>query len=302
MDTRLDYLQYFYDCVDFVSSGRRGAICDDRDLILKYRPSYYDILQKQLSNPDPRVRIEIIKLLTALRERQALDDVRRLRMKDNENVASACLGYLAVLDEDDTVIPQLLDVMKHRDGNEFIAAARRMRSVGRPEDIPELRRIYGQVDREMADAVSKTISSIADRNEELIPKKRLLLSKPIFPDEKRFMSFVDSSTVYMDIRYRDSISERTRIKADTYNNIAEALRKIQTRLYNEKENLKYYSDEAREGYAQVEDLFLWVSDDLLSKEVDMSGSSAGLLYCPMCGNTMMRGKNGWTCPVCGSKN
>lgn len=302
MTERLQYLEYFLDCVDFVCAGKKGYISENRKLVEMYQPSFYGILQKHLRNSDPRVRTETIQLLTSLKERQAMDDIKELRMKDgNENVSSTCLGYLTSMREDDSLIPDLMDVLKHRDGNEFRNAAYKIRSVGRAEDVPELRRIYGQVDGEMRESIRLALESIIDRNESLIPKKRLLLSVPIFPDEKKFMKFVENTTVYLDIRYRDNILDNDSISVDTYNNVATALRKIQLRLFNEKDNLIYYSDEAKEGYDTVEELFLWASDDLRSKEVKTAGNRGKAPDCPLCGSTMVSEKEGWKCPLCGNK-
>lgn len=301
MVERLQYLEYYLDCVDFVCAGRKGSISEDRKLVTMYQPSFYPILQRQLKNTDPRVRVETVILLTNLRERQALDDIREMRVKDNENVSSACLGYLTALEEDDDMIPELFDILKHRDGNEFRSAAMRMRAVGRAEDVPHLRVIYGQVDGEMRESVRLALESIIDRNESLRPKKRLLLSVPVFPNEKKFMRFVDNTIVYLDIRYRDNILEKETISVETYNNIATALRKIQVRLFNEKDNLIYYSDEAKEGYRTAEDLFLWASNDLKGKEIKTSGVKGKAPDCPVCGSTMMPESNVWKCPVCGNK-
>ncbi len=298
----MDYLQHFLDCVDFVSSGRRGAISEDRRLVAEYDPTYYDILQKHLRNPDQRVRIEIITLLTNLRERQAIGDIKELRMISNENVSNACVGFLYTMDTSDDYIPDLIDTLKHRRGSEFRNAAARMRSVGREQDIPELRKIYGQVDGEMREQMRDCLEGIIDRIPSLSKKKRMLLSVPVFPDEDKFMKFADDTIVYLDIRYRDNVSEKDTISSNMYNNIAKALKKIQIRLFNEEVNLRYYSDEAISAYDEVNDLFVWALHDIKTKKVSMDVPKAEMNApdCGRCGNRMTYGKNGWRCPICGN--
>lgn len=298
----MDYLQHFLDCVDFVSSGRRGAISEDRKLVAEYDPTYYDILQKHLRNPDQRVKIEIITLLTNLRERQAIGDIKELRMVSNENVSNACVGFLYTMDTSDDYIPDLMDTLKHKRGSEFRNAAARMRSVGREQDIPELRKIYGQVDGEMREQMRDCLEGIIDRIPSLSKKKRMLLSVPVFPDEDRFMRFADDTIVYLDIRYRDNVSEKDTISSNTYNNIAKALKKIQIRLFNEEVNLRYYSDEARSAYDEVNDLFIWALHDIRTKKISMDVPKAEMNApdCDRCGNRMTYNKGSWRCPICGN--
>ena len=302
MSTRFDCLQHFLDCVDFVSSGKRGAISEDRKLIADYDPSYYDILRNHLGSDDQRVKIEIVSLLTNLRERQAIDDIRELRITSNENVGNACVGFLYTMDTTDDHIPDLIDTLKHRRGSEFRNAAARMRSVGREQDILELRKIYGQVDGEMREQMRDCLEGIIDRTPALSKKKRLLLSVPVFPDEKRFMRFADDTIVYLDIRYRDNVGDVDTISANTYNNVVKALKKIQVRLFNEEVNLKYYSDEAKKTYDEVNDLFIWALRDIKTKKVSTDTPKAEMDApdCSRCGNRMTYGKDGWRCPICGN--
>ena len=304
MSSRFDYLQHLLDCVDFVSSGKKGAISDDRKLIAEYNPSYYDMLQRYLKNSDQRVKIGVITLLTNLRERQAIGDIKELRITSNENVSNACVGFLYTMDTVDDYIPDLMDILKHKRGSEFRNAAARMRSVGREENIPELRKIYGQVDGEMREQMRECIEGIIDRTPSLSKKKRMLLSVPVFPDEDRFMSFADNTSVYLDIRYRDNVSEMDMISSRTYNNVAKALKKIQIRLFNEEVNLKYYSDEAKAAYNEINDLFIWALDDIKTKKIlmDTPTSDMDAPDCTRCGNRMTYSKNGWRCPICGSSH
>ncbi len=303
MADRSEYLQHFLGCVDYVESGMRGAISGDKELAFSYKPSFYSILKMHMLNSsDPRVKVEIIELLTKLKERQAMDDVKSLRASTyNDMISSACLGYLYAFKVNDTLVSDLMNVMKHKRGNEFIVAARRMRSVAEPSDIDELRVIYGQMDGECREAVKDVLEEIIKRNPELESQRRLILSEPIYPNEKKFLRFVDNATVYMDIKYRDVIYEKDEIFADTYNKIAIALRKIQLRLYNEKLNLKYYSEDAKNGYRDVEELFLWVSDDLSDKKIKAGGSDSRTPDCTLCGSRMISSNGEWKCPLCGRK-
>ena len=87
---RLHYMEIFLDAVDFVESGRKGLISDNKELISRYDQTFYSILEPQLKNPDPRVRREVILLLTTLRERKALERIREMRFSDNDLVNGAC--------------------------------------------------------------------------------------------------------------------------------------------------------------------------------------------------------------------
>ncbi len=302
MTTRMGYLQELLDSIMLVSSGKKGAVSENKRLISDYDSSYYDILRRYLTNRDQRVSIEIISLLTALRERQALGDIRQLRAEANENVSNACVGYLYSLDVDDSHIPDLIDILKHRRGSEFRNAAFRMRSVGRDEDVPELRKIYGRVDGEMREQMRDCLDGIISRSPVLSKKRRMLLSVPIFPDEEKFTEFADKTVVYLDIRYRDNVSEKDSVSSSTYNNVAKALNKIQIRLFNEEANMPYYSEESKKMFEELNELYVWASRDLKTKNIirEKSDSEREAPDCSRCGNRMTYGKDGWKCPICGS--
>ena len=134
---------------------------------------------------------------------------------------------------DDELIPQLFDVMDHSSGNEFMKAAARMASVAREEDVPHLRRIYGQVGGEMRSAVRVALDRVISRNPSLQPKRDLILSVPVYPNEGEFERFLDSSIEYLDVRYRNNVLPLEKVKLATFNNVARALAKMRTRLYNE---------------------------------------------------------------------
>ena len=156
----------------------------------------------------------------------------------------------------------------------------------------------------MREQMRECIEGIIDRTPSLSKKKRMLLSVPVFPDEDRFMSFADNTSVYLDIRYRDNVSEMDMISSRTYNNVAKALKKIQIRLFNEEVNLKYYSDEAKAAYNEINDLFIWALDDIKTKKIlmDTPTSDMDAPDCTRCGNRMTYSKNGWRCPICGSSH
>ena len=107
-DLRLRYLRSFLDAVEYVESGRKGMISDNENLITRYRPPYYDIIRPQLGNKNPLVVKETVLLLTKLRERQAVDDVRKIMYSDNGTVNGACTAYLNSMDVEDDTIPTLI--------------------------------------------------------------------------------------------------------------------------------------------------------------------------------------------------
>ena len=299
--SRLDYLGRFLDCVDAVTAGRKGAISDDRRLQSDYEASFYGVLEPHLDNPDPRVRREVVALLAKLGERRALPKIREMRLHDRDTVVGACVAYLHSIDESDDAVPQLMDRLKHTNGAEFITAARKLKNIARESDIAEIRVIYGQVDGDMRAAVADVLRAVISRNPELEKKRYLILSLPVYPDEDALDSFLDKSIVYLDIRYRDNISESETVSAETYNRIVSALRKIQIRVYNEKANLRLYSQDTKDMLAETEKLLLWAAEDLSSKRI-VGGASDGSHNCPVCGALMGRSVSGWTCPDCGYRS
>lgn len=300
MATRLEYTERYLGCVDSVCAGRRGAISEDRRLLSDYDPSFYGVLRTHLSSsPDVRVRAETVLLLARLGERRAADDVRKLRLLGKDLVDSACLAYFDSIGEDDRYVPELIDTLRHRRGQEFRIAAMRVGAAGRAEDVPALREICGQVDGAMREQMKAALGRIVDRCPELAPERELILSDPVYPDEKAFARFADSACVYLDIRYRDNVLERQEIPAATYANVSRALKKIGTRLYNERANLRWYSDEAKRAHAEAEELLAWAAEDLETKAV-LSRPAARIAHdCPSCGSRMALSNGVWTCPDCG---
>ncbi|MCL2786227.1 MAG: HEAT repeat domain-containing protein [Methanomassiliicoccaceae archaeon] len=297
--SRLGYLERFLGCVDMVMAGRRNAVSGDKWLVSNYEPSFYSVLSKHLRSPDPRVRADVVNLLAAVKERAALDIVRELRTNDKDAVRIACLGYLSALNENDTMIPDLFDILKHRNGDEFKRAAVRMSAVGRSEDVHRLRKIYGQVDGEMRDAVKETLNIIIGRDASLIERKELLLSVPVFPDERKFLSFLDSSITYLDIRYRDSVACKPHITQKTYSNVYGAIMKMRVRMFNEFDNLKHYGKDCGKMYDELIRLMEWASLDLSGKEAETAGSA--VTKCPKCGEEMRSSGGIRMCVDCGIK-
>ena len=298
---RLRYLESFLDSVDFVEAGKKGAISENRSLISGYEPSFYSVLEPQLKNPDQRVRREVVLLLSALRERKAIDRIKEMRISDNDLVSGACIAYLHAIGDEDDAIPRLIDTMRHTSGPEFNTSAARLRSMARDTDVPAIREIYGQVNDDLKPLVMNILSSIVSRYPELEPKRYLILSEPVYPNEKELVRFLDKSIVYIDIRYRDNYSNDDNIGLEMYNKIASAFRKIQIRLYNEDANLRYYSDDTRRMYRDAKDLLIWAFDDLSSKHVIGISSEKGTGHCPHCGAMMLHTATNWVCPDCGYK-
>jgi len=297
MTERLEYLEHFLDSVEFVSSGKKGSISNDKWLVSNYQSSFFTIVEKHLKNTDHRVRSETVILLTNVKERSAAPIIKEMRSSDNENVSSACLGFLKAVGEDDELIPQLIGTLDLKHGQEFKKAAMKLASVGRREDVKDIRRIYGQVDGEMREDIKKTLLAVIGRYDDLASKKELLLTVPVFPNEKNFISFLNSSEEYLDIRYRDKISPRKRISSDTYNNVVRGMKKMRIRMFNESDNLINYPEGLTKRYNDLVDLLAWASEDLLKKEVDWN-IDAGTM-CPKCGSKMAFGNDVWKCIECG---
>ena len=296
---RLRYIELFLDAVDSVESGRKGEISENRRLVSDYRSDYYSVIEPHLKSSSPRVRMETVLLLSKLKERRAQDAVRHMRIYDTDLVRGACLAYIDALGEDDNAVPVLIDTLRHTNGAEFRAAALRLKGIARDSDIPALRKIYGQVGEDLKPPMMDVLTSVISRYPELRPKADLILSDPVYPDERALTKFLDKSIVYMDIRYRDGFSGRDSISLEMYNKIASAFKKIQIRLYNEKANLGYYSDETVRMYGDAEDLLIWAFGDLSSKDVIGGDTAKDTCKCPYCGGDMDRNAVGWNCPKCG---
>ena len=273
----LEYLERFIECSRLVERGKRGAIRDDKFLLNSYRRDFYHILKRNgLDHRVSNVRAETIFLLTDLRDPSALKEITNMRHSDVGSVSDACVAYMTALKDSEAVKRELFDVLSHKDGVQFRNAAMRMSKVATDEDIPELRRIYGQVDGVMRDNIKECLKSIIARYPDLETRRRYILSVPVFPDERAFDKFMDKSIVYLDIRYRDSIAPLSRVSMRAYNNVVKAIRTMQVRIYNERDNLKWYDPSKVGVMRELENLILWVVEDLSDKEVipDSSDSEA----------------------------
>jgi ribosomal protein L37AE/L43A len=298
--SRLEYLGRFLDHVDFVISGKKNAISEDKWLVNNYCSLFYDVVSKHLLSPDIRVRADVVNLLAAVRERRSIDVIRGMRASDKDVVKTACLGYLSAIGESDTLIPDLFDILEHKNDDEFKRAAMKMTIAGRSEDVPRLRKIYGQVIGEMRDEIKRTLTAIIDKDDALKKNKELLLSVPVFPDERKFVSFLDTSITYLDIRYRDSVSCKDKITQGTYVNVYNALKKIRTRVFNEFDNLSYYGKETKKMYDELMHLIEWASADLSEKTVKVE-EGMKRMTCPGCDSEMRYSGGVWVCIDCGMK-
>lgn len=296
---RLRYIELFLDSVDSVECGRKGSISENRRLVSEYRSDYYSVIEPHLKSSSPRVRMEVVILLSKLKERKALEAVKHMRIYDNDLVSGACLAYLDAIGDEDDSIPKLIDTLRYTNGAEFKAAALKLRNMARDVDVPALREIYGQVGEDLKEPMMRILTSVISRYPELRSKEDLILSDPVYPNEKDLVRFLDKSIVYMDIRYRDNYSQESAVSLEMYNKMASAFKKIQIRLYNEKANLRYYSDDTRKMYDDAEDLLLWAFGDLSSKEVIGAEKGDGIHRCPHCGGKMGKTIRGWICPECG---
>ena len=297
--SRLDYLGRFLDGVDFLLSGKKGSISEDRWLVQNYNPLFYDIIAKSLDHQDHRVRAESILLLSELRERSALERIKVLRRTDKESVTMACLSYLDRLGEIDDLIPQIMEVLRNDRGDEFRKAAAKIKLTGRSEDIPALREIYGGLGDWRATLIREAISSIVDRTPALETKKDLLTSKPVFPDEDAYSRFLDKAIDYIDVRYREKIAPRRKIASNTFKNIIKTLGDIRVRLYNEEDNLQYYHPADIERHHQIITLLEWAYSDLGNKEFNDSVKPSTASSCPDCNHEMRFYNDRWMCPECG---
>lgn len=293
-NNRPSYLERFIGGVDKIETGRPGGISDDKWLVIYYSPKYGPILTRYLSYDNEQVRAETIMLLTDLKEPVAADIIREMSTSDTERVRGACIGYLAVISETEELIPQLMDTIKHKRGEEFSKATSILGSIGRKEDIEDIRNVFGQVKGEMRNEVRTTLSRIVDRYPDLGSKRDFILSLPVRPDEDAFDSFINRSIEYIDIRYRTNVFPVNKISVTAKNNIVSALNKMSTRLYNELNNLQNYGEEETERSSGLAELISWASKDLTTK---ITYGDKGHI-CSKCGTDLVYYRGLWSCPDC----
>lgn len=280
--SELDYLERFIECSRLVENGKRGAIRDDRFLLKSYDRSFYHILKENgLEHSVHGVRAETIYLLGELRDSSAMKDITNMRHFDVSSVSDACISYLTALKDSEAVKADLFDILEHKDGVQFRNAAMRLGKVATDEDIPRLRKVYGQVDGPMRDIMKDCLSAVISRYPSLKKKERYILSVPVFPDEKAFDKFMDKSIVYLDIRYRDSMAPMSSVSMRAYNNVVKAIRTMQVRIYNERDNLKWYDPSKANVIKELESLIMWVVDDLNDKVVIPDSTDSSTVASPV---------------------
>lgn len=294
-----EYLERFLGDVDRVLSGRPGSISEDRWLVNYYDAGKLPLVQGYLDFDDERIRAGTVMLLADVRERAVLGKVRDMYQRDSDLVRRACQAYLSTLDNDDEHIPLLFDILDHETGGEFLKAAGRMAAIAREEDIPHLRRIYGQVGGEMRSAVKVVLDRVIVRNPHLESKRDLIMSIPVYPDEEAFEGFLDKAMEYLDVRYRRNVLPSEKVSLATYNNVARALGRMRTRLYNESDNLQFYGPDKADRALELNGLIAWANADLSKKEVVGRDRSRSRV-CPRCGGMLVCYKGMWICPDCGT--
>ncbi len=291
---RAGYIERYIGGIDKIETGRPGGISDDKWLVIYYDPKYASILTRYLSFDNEQVRAETIMLLTDVREPMAADIIRKMSTSDTEKVRGACIGYLAAVSETEDLVPQLMKIIKYKRGEEFSKAAVTLGSIGRAEDIDDIRNVLGQVKGEMRNEIRNTLSRIIYRYPELRTKRDFILSPPVRPDEDAYDSFINRSIEYIDVRYRNNVFPDKKISVTAKNNIVSALNKMSARLYNESDNLQYYGEEETDRTAELADLITWASEDLATKTVYGDDKHV----CSKCGESMVYYKGLWSCPDC----
>lgn len=302
MVTRLQYLERYLRCADFLSMGRTGAICEDQGLVFDYRPEFYGVFENHLRGNNPRIKAETILLLAKLNERAAEPLVRELWRSEGDLVSSACLSYIKALGDSDSLLDGLLVSIERGNPKEQLAAAGKLATHATAEDIPRIRKAYGRSQGEAKKAMAKALTKISQKSPETAGTVDLILSDPVFPDEKKFRAFAAKSKEYMDVRYRENVHPDGRISAKLHNNVASAIGKVRVRLYNEYDNLDFYDEESESLYFELADLAAWVSEDLSSKTVYglRDESLRSPMVCSVCDCVLVRNPSGnLACPGCG---
>ncbi len=262
-----NYSLRFREASASAASGRRGAISDSRFFVDNYGPGCYEVLLTGLEHADPRVRAETVLLFARLGITKPRDIITEMSYRDRDSVSGACVAYLKGLEASEERIPDLLYTANHRNGEEFRSAMRTLGEIATAKDIPEIRRIYGQVVGEMHEQTRAALARIVDRDPDLERKRMFVLSEPVYPDEDAYRAFLDKSIDYLDVRYREKIHPRREVKLRTYNNVVSAILTMQMRLYNEEPNSGCYGMDTRDSARLLNDLVFWAAEDLKSKRV-----------------------------------
>jgi len=261
------YSARFNDSVRNVLNGRRGSISDSRFLIDNYGAGCYDVLVAGLVHPEPKIRAETVMLFSRLGIVKPRETIEAMSVRDKDVVVGACLAYLKTLDTNEDRMPELLYTANHRDGTEFRTAMRTIGAIATEKDIPEIRKVYGQVQGEMREQTAAALTRIVDRDPDLERKREFILSIPRYPDEGAYLAFLRKSIEYLDVRYRKNVEPRSEVSVKLHNDVAHAIITMQIRMYNEAQNMPIYSGEARDSAETLSDLIAWAADDLNSKRV-----------------------------------
>ncbi len=262
-----NYTLRFREASASAASGRRGAISDSRFFVDNYGPGCYEVLLTGLEHNDPRVRAETVLLFARLGITKPRDIITEMSYHDRDSVSGACVAYLKGLEASEERIPELLYTANHRNGEEFRSAMRTLGETATAGDIPDIRRIYGQVSGDMREQTKAALARIVDRDPDLERKRMFVLSEPVYPDEDAFRAFLEKSVDYLDVRYRGKIHPLREVKLRTYNNVVSAILTMQIRLYNEEANSGCYDRETRDSARLLNDLVFWAAEDLKSKRV-----------------------------------
>ncbi len=261
------YSVRFSDSVRNVMNGRRGSISDSRFLIDNYGAGCYEVLIAGLEHPEPKIRAETVMLFSRLGITKPRERIEDMSVRDKDVVVGACIAYLKTMDTNDGRMPDLLYTVNHRDGTEFRAAMRTIGAIATEKDIPEIRKVYGQVQGEMREQTAAALSRIVDRDPDLERKRDFILSLPRYPDEGAYLAFLRKSIKYLDVRYRKNVEPRSEVSVKLHNDVAHAIITMQIRMYNEAQNMPIYSAEVRGSAEELSDLISWAADDLNSKRV-----------------------------------
>ncbi len=261
------YSARFSDSVRNVLNGRRGSISDSRFLIDNYGAGCYDVLVAGLEHPEPKIRAETVMLFSRLGIVKPRETIEAMSVRDKDVVVGACLAYLKTLDTNEDRMPELLYTANHRDGTEFRTAMRTIGAIATEKDIPEIRKVYGQVQGEMREQTAAALARIVDRDPDLERKREFILSIPRYPDEGAYLAFLRKSIKYLDVRYRKNVEPRSEVSVKLHNDVAHAIITMQIRMYNEAQNMPIYSAEVRDSAEMLSDLIAWAADDLNSKRV-----------------------------------
>ena len=262
-----NYALHFRESCDNVVKGRRGSISENRFYIDNYGPGCYEVLCTGLDHEEPSVRAETVLLFSRLCIPKPKERIEHMGMYDRDVVAGACVAYLKRMEANDERMPELLYTANHRDGQEFKYAMKTIGSIATEKYIPEIRRIYGQVEGVMRMQTADALNSIVDRDPDLERKRQFILSVPRYPDEYSYLAFLRKSIEYLDVRYRRNVEPKHEISVKMHTDVAHAIITMQIRMYDESQNMRIYSSEVRDLADRLSELIAWAADDLNAKKV-----------------------------------